>query len=132
MNYFGTNINESPVIVLQAGAKLESPQFLAVMADGKLATAGANAIGIITPDAEDLIEVGDELNVQVKDIGAWKAGGAVEMGDELSSDANGKAVKALDGNFITAIALGAATKADQIIPVQIIKAGYKPAAGKSE
>ncbi|MCD7867663.1 MAG: DUF2190 family protein [Clostridiales bacterium] len=125
MSYFGTLINESPVIVVQAAADMEKPQFLAVMIDGTIATAGANAIGIITADAEDSVKDGDDLTVQVKDIGAWTVGEAVAAGDELTSDASGKAVKATSGSLITAVALEEATAADQRISVQIIKAGYK-------
>lgn len=128
MNYFGTAINESPVIVLQAGETMTEPQFLAVTADGKLATAGVNAIGIITADCEDKVAVGDDITVQIKDIGVWIAGGAITAGAEVAVGTGGKAVAATDGDFIVGIALTAATKADQRITVQIVKAGYKPAA----
>ena len=127
MSFYGTPINESPVIVVKAGEAIEAPAFLAVTADGKVATAGANAIGIVTPSSDDAVAEGDDLNVQVKDIGTWIAGGAVELGAELTSDATGKAVTASGGDFITAIALEAATAAGQRIPVQICKCGYKPA-----
>lgn len=125
MNYFGTAINESPVIVLKAGEAMKEPQFLAVAADGTLAAAGANAMGIITPDCEDNVAVGDDLTVQIKDIGLWLAGEAVNVGDELAVGEGGKAVKAAAGDFIAAVALSEATKADQRISVQIVKAGYK-------
>lgn len=125
MNYFGTSINESPVIALKAGEAMTEPQFLAVAADGTLAAAGENALGIITPDCEDSIAVGDDLTVQIKDIGLWMAGGVVAVGDELAVGEGGKAVKAASGDFITAVALTEATKAGQRISVQIVKAGYK-------
>lgn len=125
MNYFGTSINESPVIALKAGEAMTEPQFLAVAADGTLAAAGENALGIITPDCEDSIAAGDDLTVQIKDIGLWLAGGAVAVGDELAVGEGGKAVKAVSGDFITAVALTEATKAGQRISVQIVKAGYK-------
>ena len=96
-------------------------------ADGKVAEAGANAIGIVTPSSDDAVAAGDDLNVQVKDIGTWIAGEAVDAGAELTPDANGKAVEAAEGDFITAVALEAATAAGQRISVQICKAGYKPA-----
>lgn len=128
MSYFGTAINESPVIAIQAGEEIAAPAFLAVTADGKLAKAGVNALGIVTPDCDDKVVVGDDLTVQIKDIGLWLAGAEVAVGDELTPDENGKAKKATDGNFITAIALSAATKADQRVTVQICKCGYKGAA----
>lgn len=125
MNYFGTAINESPVIVIKAAEAIENPQFLAVTADGKKATAGVNAIGIVTADCEEKVKAGDDMTVQIKDIGLWESGGVIAVGAELTSDAEGKAVTAASGNFITAIALTEATKAGQRVSVQIVKAGYK-------
>lgn len=125
MNYFGTAINESPVIAIKAAEAIENPQFLAVTADGKKATAGVNAIGIVTADCEEKVKAGDDMTVQIKDIGLWESGGVIAVGAELTSDAEGKAVTAASGNFITAIALTEATKAGQRVSVQIVKAGYK-------
>lgn len=127
MSYYGTTINDSAVIVVKAGEEIPAPAFLAVGADGKVATAGKNAIGIVMPGCDDKVTVGDDLDVQIKDIGAWTAGAAVAYGDELAVGAGGKAVQATAKSFIVGIALEAATKADQRITVQIVKAGYKPA-----
>lgn len=126
MSYFGTVINDSATIVVKAGEEIAAPAFLAVGADGKVAAAGKNAIGIVLPDCDDKASIGDDLNVQIKDIGAWTAGEAVAYGDELAVGSGGKAVKATQGNFIVGIALEAATQAGQRIAVQIAKAGYKP------
>lgn len=127
MSYYGTTINDSAVIVVKAGEEIPAPAFLAVGADGKVATAGKNAIGIVLPGCDDKVAVGDDLDVQIKDIGAWTAGAAVAYGDELAVGAGGKAVKATEKSFIVGIALEEATKAGQRIAVQIVKAGYKPA-----
>lgn len=127
MSYYGTTINDSAVIVVKAGEEIPAPAFLAVGADGKVATAGKNAIGIVLPGCDDKVTVGDDLDVQIKDIGAWTAGAAVAYGDELAVGAGGKAVKAPAKSFIVGIALEEATKAGQRIAVQIVKAGYKPA-----
>lgn len=127
MSYYGTTINDSAVIVVKAGEEIPAPAFLAVGADGKVATAGKNAIGIVMPGCDDKVTVGDDLDVQIKDIGAWTAGAAVAYGDELAVGAGGKAVKAAAKSFIVGIALEEATKAGQRIAVQIVKAGYKPA-----
>lgn len=124
MSYFGTAINESPVIVIQAGEEIAAPAFLAVTADGKVAKAGVNALGIVTPDCDGKAAKGDDLTVQIKDIGLWMASSAISVGDELTPDEHGKAKKAEDGSFIVATALSAATKADQRVTVQICKAGY--------
>lgn len=126
--YLGTTINESPTINLEAGEVIQKAQGKAVIISGGLAvlaTAGANAIGIIPLSEDEEIKKGSDVTVQVKDIGAWVAGGAIAVGDELTSDANGCAVKAVAGNFITAVALTAAVEAGTIIRVQLIKAGYK-------
>lgn len=88
---------------------------------------GKNAIGIVLPGCDDKVTAGDDLDVQIKDIGAWTAGAAVAYGDELAVGTGGKAVKATSGAFIVGIALEAATQAGQRIAVQIVKAGYKPA-----
>lgn len=126
--YFGTVINESPTIVMKVGAKITEAQGKALMvSSGTLvsATEGANAIGIVPFSEDDTIESGADVTVQIKDITAWKAGAKVNVGDELTSDANGLATPAKAGNFITAIALTAAAEAGTIIRCQIVKAGYK-------
>lgn len=126
--YLGTTINESPTISLEAGADIQKAQGKAVIISGGLAvqaTAGANAIGIIPLSEDEDIKKGSDVTVQVKDIGAWVAGEKIAIGDELTSDANGFAVKAAAGNFITAVALTAAAEAGTIIRVQLVKAGYK-------
>lgn len=130
--YFGTTINESPTINLEAGTEIKAAQGKAVIISAglaALATAGANAIGVIPLSEDEEIKKGSDVTVQVKDIGAWVAGAKIDIGDELTSDANGCAVKAAAGNFITAVALTAAAEAGTIVRVQIIKAGYKAAAG---
>lgn len=70
MSYYGTTINDSAVIVVKAGEEIPAPAFLAVGADGKVATAGKNAIGIVLPGCDDKVTVGDDLDVQIKDIGS--------------------------------------------------------------
>lgn len=129
--YFGTSINESPTVILEAGAKLENVQGIALaITAGKLAKppAGANVIGLSLFTNDENVEAGGSLTVQVKDIGKWVAGGEIAVGDELATDAAGKAVKATDGAFIVGTALSAATKAGTVISVQLTKSGYKPKA----
>lgn len=132
MQYISLSINDSPTIAMEAAAELKDARCLAVKFDengkGVLCGAGENAIGILLANVEETIPADGQMDVQIKDIGRWVAGGAVSAGDELTSDATGKAVKVAAGNFITAIALAAAEKAGDIIPVQIVKAGYMTAA----
>ena len=129
--YFGTSINESPTIVLPAKEKIEGAQGIALaISDGQLTkpTVGANVIGLSLFTNDETVEAGDDITVQVKDIGKWIAGEEIAVGDELTANADGKAVKAAEDNFITAVALSKATAAGDVIKVQIVKAGYKPAA----
>lgn len=129
--YFGTSINESPTVILEAGAKLENVQGIALaITAGKLAkpSAGANVIGLSLFTNDENVEAGGSLTVQVKDIGKWIAGEEITVGDELATNADGKAVKATEGAFIVGTALGAATKAGTVISVQLTKSGYKPKA----
>lgn len=128
--YFGTSINESPTIVLPAGAKLENARGIAVaISNGAVVkpAAGANVIGLALIETDDVVEVGDDVDIQIKDIGKWVAGEKIAVGDELATNAEGKAVKAAAGNFIVAVALSAAEEAGTWVKVQIIKAGYKAA-----
>ena len=129
--YIGTSINESPVIAAQAGSAITDGALLAVSMDADgvkvVDTAGAVAVGLLIPETDD-VAAGDTVTVQVKDMGLWKTGAAVAAGDLLTPDAAGKATKAASGNFIFAQALEAATAADQVIHVQIIKAGFAAAA----
>jgi len=126
--YLGTTINESPTIILTAGEDIEKAQGKAVkIINGEIvaATAGVNAIGVIPLSEDEIIKKGTEVTIQIKDIGAWVAGGEIAVGDELTADANGHAVKAATGNFISAIAMTAAEEAGIIIRAQFVKAGYK-------
>lgn len=126
-SYFGTSINESPTIVLPAAEKIENAQAIAlVIKEGGLAKpeAGDMPIGLTLRAAEETYEAGDDVTVQVKDIGKWKAGEAVAVGDLLTTNAEGCAVKATSGNFIMAVALSATENAGTMISVQIIKSGY--------
>ncbi len=130
--YLSTGINDTPTIVGKATADINGGAFLAAKFDANggivLAGAGDNAIGIMPATTPDSVAAGEDVNIQIKDIGLWKTGAAVAAGAELTSDADGKAVTAAVGNFVTAIALEAATDADQVIKVQVVKYGAKPGA----
>lgn len=128
--YNGTVINESPTIVLEAGSKLENVQGKAVVITaGKAAIAGVGSmpIGIVPMSEDESVEAGSRLTVQIKDITAWVAGGKIVVGDPLTSDAQGRAIKATSGKFILGIALSACEEAGAIIRAQIAKAGHVPA-----
>ena len=125
----GTAINPSPTIVLPAKAALTNARYLALAVDGgqvKRPSAGASVIGIAIGETDDAVAAGADVNIQIKDIGKWIASGAIAVGAELATDANGKAAAATSGDFILGYALTAASAAGDIIQVQITKSGYKP------
>ena len=129
--YFGTSINESPTIVLPAGEEIQDARGIAlVIKEGAVVKpdAGANIIGISVIETEDMVVQGEDVTVQIKDIGKWVAGEEIVIGTELATDAEGKAVAASDGDFIVAVALSNATEAGSWVKAQIIKGGYKTAA----
>lgn len=129
--YLGTSINESPTIVLPAGEKLEQARGIALaLQEGSVVkpAAGAHVIGLSLIETEETVEKGADVDIQIKDIGKWVAGEEISAGTELATDAAGRAVTAKTGDFIVGVALGSASDAGTWVKVQIIKAGYKPAA----
>ena len=130
VTFIGSTINESATVTFKAKAELKGNQGLALaLNEGKLElpAAGANVLGLSLFTNDDA-KAGDSLTVQVKAIGKWIAGGTIAAGDELATDAAGKAVKATDGQFIVGIALSAAATAGTVVSVQLTKSGYKPKA----
>jgi hypothetical protein len=125
--YLSTGINDSPTIVGKSTGAIANGAFLAAKFDGAggivLAGAGENAIGLLIASTPEAVAAGEDVNVQIKDIGLWKTGAAVAAGAELTSDANGAAVTAAAGNYVTAIALEAAAAPGAVIKVQIVKSG---------
>lgn len=62
---------------------------------------------------------GDQVDVQIKDIGYILAGGAIKKGEEVTATA-GKATKAADGDYVIGVALSNAAENDYV-RVQISK-----------
>lgn len=129
--YTTTSINDSPVITGKATAAIENGAFLAAKFDANggivLAGAGENALGLLIATTPEAVKAGEDVTVQIKDIGLWKAGAAVAAGAELTADENGAAKTAVAGNYVTAIALEAAAAPGAVIKVQIVKSGKVPA-----
>lgn len=128
--YFGSSINDSPTIVLPAGDKLENARAIALaIKEGEVIKpeAGAHVIGISLIETDETVDKGNDVDIQIKDIGKWVAGEEITLGTELAADADGRAVAAKSGDFIVGVALSNASGAGTWIKVQIIKAGYKPA-----
>ena len=120
MTYLATSINESPVIVDKAGAQIADVRGRAVKFDenGAVVLCGAGeaplGIGIMTNDEN--IEVGADVDIQIKAMGLAYAGAAIKKGAELEVGADGVFVPAADGK-VAAIALQAAEEAGVFITV---------------
>lgn len=128
MIYTANQINNSATIVRKAGAAMASETDVRCKAvkfdasgDVVLAGAGENAIGIAIITNDEKVKAGEDIDIQVKEIGIGISGAEVAAGAELASDANGKLVPAVAGNFVLATALEAASGANKFIRVQITK-----------
>lgn len=132
-NFNGVQINQSVTIVEQAGADIADVRnrILAYDKDGNviLAADGSTAllgIALIESGINDIsgiesgnVKTGEDVDIQIKDIGYILAGGDIAKGEEVTAS-NGLAVKAEAGNYVVGIALSAAAKDDYCI-VQIAK-----------
>lgn len=132
MNYFGASVNQSPVIAERAGEDIKNGAFLAVKYDddGNIVLcnkAGEAAFGLLLPDTAEEISEGNELTVQIKDIGLAKAGGAFKKGVPLTTDAQGKLVEAAGGSFILGYALEQSFAEGQFVRMDITKSGFNTA-----
>ncbi len=132
-NFNGVQINQSVTIVEQAGAKIEDVRnrIMAYDQDGKVVLAvdgSAVPVGIALIEAgiNDIsgvesgkVNVGDDVDIQIKDIGYILAGGDIAKGNEVTAS-GGLAVKAESGNYVVGIALST-VKEDEYCKVQITK-----------
>jgi hypothetical protein len=129
MAYIGSTINNSPTIAGTLAAEIKGDAaFLAVKFDetGKIALAGKGepAIGVIVPGNVENPAAGDEVTIQVKDIGIAKAGGKITAGAAVASAADGKFAAAATGDFIIGFALSGADGDGKTFQIQITKSGY--------
>lgn len=130
MNYLGASINTSSVIAETAGAELGNGAFCAVKYDENGAvvlcdTKGELTAGILLPETTQKISSGDDVTVQIKDIGLCKAGAEIKKGQEVMVDEKGRLIPATSGKFVIGYAMTSATAEDEIIEVDIRKCGYK-------
>ena len=108
--YMTSQINSSATIVEMVGAAIADVRgrFVKYDADGNVvlaSTAGENVIGVgIITNSENLA-VGAGADIQVKDIGLAMAGADIKKGNEIATDANGKAAVAASKNFVIGVAL---------------------------
>ena len=132
-NFNGVQINQSVTIVEQAGTDIADARNRIVTYDEDgnvvLAADGTNpivGISLIETGLNDIsgensgkVKAGDDVDIQIKDIGYILAGGDIAKGDEITAS-EGLAVKAEAGNYVVGIALSAAAK-DDYCRVQITK-----------
>lgn len=126
----GSVINDSATIVMPAKAAVTGGAFTAVSAASGGVSPCTDALipmGVTIAETPANVSVGEDVHVQVKDIGMWKGGAAFAAGDPLASDAEGLAVKATDGKFILGFALEDCAAKGQAVKVQITKSGFMKA-----
>lgn len=133
-NYRGVQFNQSPTIVELAGAACEDVRNLIMKYDdnGNVvpATAGTDipvGVALIETGLNDIsgqnsgkVEVGDNVDILIKDRGVVLAGAAIKKGQEVAAGANGLAAVAAAGNYVLGIALGNAAEGEYL-EIQIAK-----------
>lgn len=134
-NINGTQINQSVTIVEKAGADITDCRNRLLAYDGNgdviLATDGKKPIvgvALIEAGMNDISGAesgkaakGDDIDIQIKDIGYAIASAAIEKGSEITATTDGLAKKAEAGDYVIGIALNAATAANDYIRVQVTK-----------
>ena len=132
-NFNGVQVNQSVTIVEQAGAAIEDVRnrIMAYDKDGNVVLAADGStvligVALIEAGVNDIsgvesgkVNVGDDVDIQIKDIGYILAGGEIAKGNEVTAS-NGLAVKAESGNYVVGIALSTVAK-DDYCRVQIAK-----------
>ena len=133
-NYNGTQISQSVTVSEVAGATVKDCRNKIFVYDenGKaiLATGGTKpfiGVALIEAGINDMfgeesgkVEAGDDIDIQIKDIGSVLAGEAIAKGDEITAGADGTAAKANAGDYVLGIALSKVAK-DGYARVQISK-----------
>lgn len=122
MNYIGTSINSSATMVGKLDVDYTEDlrgRAFKFDATGNLTMAKADTdvvigVAILNNDPEKF-KKGEDLHVQMKDIGHVRVGANVKAGDELMVDATGRFVKATGGKRAFAVALEAAGAEDEYV-----------------
>lgn len=125
--FIGTVINDSASVSFKVKEDLTGGGLTAVaLSEDGIKTASSTdtaLVGIVMAENELPIKAGEDVAVQVKDIGMWTVGETIKPGDFLTSGTDGVAMKATSGKFILAQALTGGVKGNAV-QVQIIKAGF--------
>ena len=127
-NINGVQINQSVTIVEKAGEAVADIRNLIMKYDddGNVVPASAGTdfplgIAIIEAGYNDVtgaesgkVAVGDDVDIQIKDIGYVLAGGTITKGAEVAADENGKAAVAASGDIALGIALSTASAGEYV------------------
>ena len=133
-NFNGVQINPSPTIVERAGADIEDCRNRIMKYDENgnvvLATAGTDIpIGIalieagyndITGQQSGKVLTGDDVDIQIKEMGIVIAGAEIKKGQEVAAGADGLAAVAASGDYVLGVAITNAA-ADGFLHIQIAK-----------
>ncbi len=133
-NFNGTQINQSVTITEQAGADIADcrNRIMVYDEDGNVVLAADGTkpfvgIALIEAGVNDIsgaesgkVSKGDDVDIQIKDIGYVIAGEDVAKGAEVTAGADGFAKAAAAGNHVLGLALRGASK-DGYLRVQVMK-----------
>lgn len=133
-NFSGVQINQSVTIVETAGATMEDcrNRIMAYDENGDVVLASSGevipvGIALIEAGTNDIsgvksgkVDAGDDVDIQIKDIGYVLAGVEIGKGKEVTAMEGGLATAAADGDYVIGIALDAAEK-DGYCRIQISK-----------
>ena len=99
-----------PILIHSIKAKTDIVQHRFIGLDGGYCSAGAKALGVSDVD----IEKEQQLPVAVLGCLLIQAGGTIAVGDSVSSDENGKAIKTTDSAIVNGYALDSGSDGDEI------------------
>ena len=88
-------------------------------------TEGEIVAGIVLPETTQKISAGEDITIQIKDIGLCKVGAEIKKGQEVMVDAQGRVIPATAGTFVVGYAVTTASAENEVIQVDIRKCGYK-------
>ena len=125
-NFNGVQINQSVTIVEKSGADIADCRNRAMVYDDfgnvVLATDGTKpliGIALIEAGMNDIsgvnsgkVSTGEDIDIQIKDIGYVLSGADITKGAEVTSGADGLAAIATAGNYVLGIALDGAKKGE--------------------
>lgn len=127
-NFNGVQINQSPTITEKAGVDIADCRNRIMKYDEEgnavLATAGTDipiGIALIEAGHNDISGVesgkvlaGEDVDIQIKDIGYAIAGADIGKGAEVAAGEEGKAAVAASGDYVLGIALSKVTEGSYV------------------